>query len=164
MDQREIGQLRLKQVGIMNGAILIMMLIFYVATMFYPIKFSHFFFVLGTIVIFQGIFGLVKGNSTKSFIPHAEKIAIYEKEKMGNEWWKLRKVAHIWNLFFGLILFLQAYVNKGTGQIYQIDLLFMIIMVCFILVLLNIGMILHFRKVDRASSVMDFKGYSGKQT
>lgn len=164
MEQKEIGRLRLKQVGIMNGFIITSMLIFFAITHFYPIRFTHFFLVLGTITLFQGIYGLIKGSSTKSIFPHVEKVATYEKEKMGKEWGKQRKASHIWIIIMSLMLFIQAYLNRhnGTGDLFQIDPLLMLIIVFSLLILMNFSMILHFRKVDRSTSEQAFKGYTWK--
>ncbi|MFC4410184.1 hypothetical protein ACFOZY_06985 [Chungangia koreensis] len=164
MDQKEIGQMRLKQVGLMNGIFITAMLLFYATTYFYPIRFTHFFFVLGTIVLIQGVYGMRKGSSTKSIFPHMEKVAIYEKEKMGNEWGKQRKAVHIWNLILSLILFIQAYTyqSNDSGELFQLPPLLMLIIVFFLLVLMNFSMIFHFRKVDRSTSEQELKGYTWK--
>jgi amino acid transporter len=56
-----------------------------------------------------------------------------------------RKVGYIWNLILSGLMFLQS---------------FMLIMVFFLLVMINISLIIHFRKVDRSTSESDMKGYT----
>ena len=166
MDPKELGQIRLKQVGIMNGLVIAFVLILYVVTSLYPIKFSHFFLALGLLVLFQGIYGLIKGSSTKSIFPHVEKVAIYEKGKMGETWGKQRKVSHITSLILSILFFLQAFLNRdySAGHLFQIDFVYMLIIVFFLLLFMNVGMIFHFRKVDHSTSERDWKGYTWKTT
>ncbi|MFJ8235336.1 hypothetical protein ACIQ34_06235 [Ureibacillus sp. NPDC094379] len=136
---------------------------FFIIINLFSITFSQFFFVIGVIALFQGVFGLIKGDSTKSFIPSFEKIAIYEKQKMGKEWYKLRKVGYIWQLLLSVLMFLQSYWNRDTSDhIFQFDFQFIGILLIILLAMVNISMLLHFRKVDRSNSIMDMKGYTWK--
>ena len=95
MESIELSNMRLKQVAVTNGLILTAMIIFFTITNVFTITFAHFFLVLGVLVLIQGVFGLIKGDSPKSIIPIFEKIAFYEKEKMGSEWYKQRKVGYV---------------------------------------------------------------------
>ena len=83
MESKEISNMRLKQVAVTNGLILASIIILFTVINVFTIKFAHFFFVLGLLILIQGIYGFIKGDSTKSFIPIFEKVAIYEKQKMG---------------------------------------------------------------------------------
>ena len=83
MESKEISNIRLKQVAVTNGLILAFIIILFTVINVFTIKFAHFFFVLGLLILIQGIYGFIKGDSTKSFIPIFEKVAIYEKQKMG---------------------------------------------------------------------------------
>jgi hypothetical protein len=109
MESTELSNMRLKQVAVTNGLILTAMIIFFTITNVFTITFAHFFLVLGVLVFIQGVFGLIKGASTKSMIPIFEKVASYEKQKMGIEWYKQRKVGYVWNLILSCLLFLQSY-------------------------------------------------------
>ena len=55
---------------------------------------------------------LIKGDSTKSFIPIFEKVAIYEKQKMGNEWNKEKKGGNVWRLILSGFMFFQSYMYR----------------------------------------------------
>ena len=163
MESTELSNMRLKQVAVTNGLILTAMIIFFIITNVFTITFAHFFLVLGVLVFIQGVFGLIRGDSTKSIIPIFEKVAIYEKQKMGSEWYKQRKVGYVWNLVLSCLLLLQSYWNRdSTDNVFQIDLMFMFIMTFFLLVMINISLIIHFRKVDRSTSELDMKGYTWK--
>ncbi len=163
MESTELSKMRLKQVAVTNVLILTAMIIFFTITNVFTITFGHFFLVLGVLMLIQGVFGFIKGDSTKSIIPIYERVAIYEKQKMGSEWYKLRKVGYVWNLILSCLLFFQSYWSRDTtDNVFQIDLMFMFIMTFFLLVMINISLIIHFRKVDRSILELDLKGYTWK--
>ena len=163
MESTELSNMRLKQVAVTNGLILTAMIIFFTIINVFTIAFAYYFLVLGVLVFIQGVFGFIKGDSTKSIIPIFEKVAIYEKQKMGSEWYKQRKVGYVWNLVLSCLLLLQSYWNRdSTDNVFQVDLMFMLIMTFFLLVMINISLIIHFRKVDHSTSELDMKGYTWK--
>ncbi|MFD2679150.1 hypothetical protein [Bacillus seohaeanensis] len=163
MEPKELGNMRLKQLTISNVLIVIPIIIFFILISVFTITFAHIFFVLGVILLIQGVLGFIKGDSTRSIIPTFEKVAIYEKQKMGNEWYKQRKVGYVWQLILSSLLFLQSYLNQdSTDNGFQIEFMFMFIITFFILVMINISLVIHFRKVDHATKELDFKGYTWK--
>ena len=163
MEQKELSNMRLKQVAMTNVILLITLIIFFIIINVFSITFAYFFLVLGVLLFFQAIFGFFKGDSTKSIITFFEKVAIYEKQKLGSEWYKQRKVGYIWNLILSGLMFLQFYWNhNSTDNIFQIEPLFMSIIVFLLLVIVNINLIIHFRKVDRSNFESDLKGYTWK--
>lgn len=163
MEPKELTSLRLRQAAATNGLILIAIVILYIVTNIFTVRFGQFFFILGGLILIQAVFGFIKGDSTKSLIPIFEKVAIYEKQKMGSEWYKQRKVSYIWNVILSCLLFLQSYWQRdSTESIFQIDLFLMSIMLFFLLIMINIGLIIHFRKVDNSTSVQEMKGYTWK--
>lgn len=163
MEPRELSTMRLKQVAVLNGMLLTVMILYFMMTKLLTIKFAHLYLVLGVWVLIQGVFGLVKGDSTKSIIPILEKVAIYEKQKMGNEWYKQRKVSNVWNIVFSGFLLWQSYLNWGyTERVFQIEMMFMTMIPCLLLVMLNVSLYIHIRKVDRANSQLEMKGYTWK--
>ena len=104
-----------------------------------------------------------KGYSTKSFIPIFEKVAIYEKEKMGKEWKKQRKSMWISNYLFSGLFFFQFYLNRNySASEIEFDLPFMVSLILLLLGLMNVSMYFHFRKVDKATTELDLKGYTWK--
>ena len=127
----------------------------------FTIKFAHFFFVLGLLILIQGIYGLIKGDSTKSFIPIFEKVAIYEKQKMGNEWNKEKKGGNVWRLILSGFMFFQSYMYRDLPyQTFEIDLIFGVVMVFFLVVFINVSLIIRFKRIDRSTSEVDLKGYT----
>lgn len=163
MEPKEISDMRLKQVAVTNGLTLIVLIIFFIMISVFTISFVHFFFVLGVLMLLQVIIGLLKRDSTKSLIPILEKVAIYEKQKMGSEWYKQRKVSYVWYLILSGLMFTQSYWNRdSTDNNFQIEPVFMFIMVFFLLIMVNISLIIHFRKVDSSTSESDMQGYTWK--
>ncbi len=152
MESKEISDMRLKQVALTNGLILTFIIIFFIVTNAFTIKFAHFFFVLGLLILIQGILGFIKGDSTKSFIPIFEKVAIYEKQKMRNEWYKERRVGNVWRLILSGFMFFQSYMYRDlTDQIFEIDLTFLSVMIFFLLVFINVSLIIRFKRIDRST-------------
>lgn len=163
MEPKELSIMRMKQVILTNGLLLNAVIIFFVIINVFKVTFAHFFFVLGVVMFIQGILGFIKGNSTKSIIPFFEQVAIYEKTKMGSEWYIQRKTGFIWTLILSGLMFLQFYWHQNSTEItFQIDPVFMLIMVIFLLVVVNINLIIHFRKVDRSTSILELEGYTWK--
>lgn len=132
MESKELSNMRLKQVAFTNGLILVFIITLFTVINVFTIKFTHFFFFLGLLILIQSIFGFIKGDSTKSFIPIFEKVAIYEKQKMGSEWYKEQRTGNIWRLVLSGFMFFQSYMYRDlTDQIFEIDLIFLFVMVFF---------------------------------
>ena len=159
----EIKKMRRKQLYVTNAILLTVLIIYGIIIYFNFISFSIFYLILGFIMLIQAIVSLRKGYSTKSFIPIIEKVAIYEKEKMGKEWKKQRKSMWILNYFLSGLFFFQSYLhqNYSTSEI-EFDLPFMVSLILLIFGLINVSMYIHFRKVDKATTELDLKGYTWK--
>ncbi|MGG0718179.1 hypothetical protein ABE096_11400 [Robertmurraya massiliosenegalensis] len=161
MEFTELRSMRMKQVAITNFVMVVVMIIYLMIISSFTVTISHMYIFLGGIILIQAIYGFIKGDSTKSIISIYEKIAIYEKQKMGKEWSKQRKVSNVWQLILSGLFFFNSY-WFGTDLVFQVDLKFMVVIIFFILLFLNIGMMIHFKKVDRSTSVQDFKGHTWK--
>lgn len=163
MDTAALKSMRMKQVVIVNALLIFFLLSYFLVINHFAIKSSHLFIFLGMVILVQAVYGLLKGDSTKSLIPFYEKVAIYEREKMGNEWGKQRKVSNYWNLVLSGLFFLNAYLTRGSSSIVvEADYKFMSILGLFLLIMVNIASIVHFRKVDTSTTKIDFKGYTWK--
>ena len=161
MESKEISNIRLKQVAVTNGLIFAFIIIFFTVINVFTIKFAQFFFVLGLLILIQSIYGFIKGDSTKSFIPIFEKVAIYEKQKMGNEWNKEKKGVNVWRLILSGFLFFQSYLYRDLPyQTFEIDLIFGLVMVLFLVVFINVSLIIRFKRIDRSTSELDLEGYT----
>jgi hypothetical protein len=159
----EIKKMRKKQLYVTNAILLTVLIIYFIIIYFNIISFSTFYLILGIIMLIQATVSLRKGYSTKSFIPIIERVAIYEREKMGKEWQKQRKGIWILNYFLSGLFFLQFYLNRNLSlSEYEFDLPFMFIVLLLLLGLMNVSMYIHFRKVDKATSELDLKGYTWK--
>jgi hypothetical protein len=158
-----IKKMRGKQFIVTNGLLLTFITIYFIMISFLNVTTARLFLILGVILLIQAIFGFLKVDSTKSFFSILEQVANYEKQKMGVEWKKQRKMGYLWILITSGFMFIQAYLNRdSTEKILQLDLRFILIMVLFIVALSNISLILHVRKVDRSISELDMKGYAWK--
>ncbi|PAE26128.1 hypothetical protein [Bacillus sp. 7894-2] len=162
MTNSEIKTLRIKQLLFSNGTVLFFLTAFYISHILIDITFFQMFFFIGIATLIQSIVGWVRRNSTKSILSVTEQIAIYEKEKMGNEWSKQRAVGSIWTLLVSCIFFLNAYLHYESGEILNMEPEFTFFLTIAILVMINISMVIHSRKVDGAQSPADFTGYSRK--
>lgn len=163
MDYIEIRKMRVKQLLLTNLIIFSSVILFFTVVKFALISASQLFVFLGILLALRGIVGLVKGESIKSLIPIFEKVAVYEKEKMGSEWYKERKTNYIGNIFMSMFMFLQAYWNQSLSvNSFQLDIIFMISLLLLMLLSINIATLVRFRKVDHSINSSEFKGYTRK--
>lgn len=163
MEFKELRNMRVKQIAVSNALLVTAMILFFVGISIFEIRFTHFYFVLGLLMFLQGMMGLLRGDSTTSMIPIFERVAIYEKQKMGKEWYKQRKSSRIASLILSGLLFFQAYLYRNVEvQIFEIDDVLMSTLVFLVLIVANIFFLIHFRKVDRSTSEADMKGYTWK--
>ncbi|WP_026583705.1 hypothetical protein [Bacillus sp. J33] len=163
MTVSEIKNLRIRQLLFLNVVLLFFLAAAYMLTRLIDFTISQMFLFIGIAALIQSIVGWTKRNSAKSIIPVMEQIAIYEKEKMGSEWEKQRKVSSQWSLFMSIMMFLNTYVQRDNGEMMKLDLPYLFFLAAGILVIINIGLIVHIRKVDGAQSKSDFKGFTLKQ-
>lgn len=163
MNDKEISNMRLKQLLVTNILIFLSVILFFTVIKVASISSSRFFLVLSIILALQGIVGLVRGDTTKSVIPIFEKVAVYEKGKMGSEWYKERKTSFIWNIILSGLMFMQSYLNRRTTeQPFEWEISFLVIFLLVILLFINIASIIRFRKIDSSISSTELKGYTRK--
>ncbi len=163
MNAKEISNMRLKQLLVSNILIFSSVILFFTVVKIASISVSQFTFVVGIILALQGIVGLVRGDTTKSVIPIFEKVAVYEKGKMGSEWYKERKTNFIWNIILGGFMFMQSYWNRRMPeQSFEWEIAFLITVLFIILLVINIASIIRFRKIDTSINSTEFKGYTRK--
>ncbi|MED4399991.1 hypothetical protein ABET41_10495 [Metabacillus fastidiosus] len=164
MELMEVKKMRTKQIAVINGMLLLALIIYFTLISFLHITFMQLFLFLGVFMLIQAIAGLLKGGSTKSFIPIFEEVSNYEKEKIGAEWKRQRRMSYISNFLFSGLMFLQAYWSLDSSDFISINFTFTVIWAVLITVFINIGMILHIKKVDRSTSQLDMKGYTWKSS
>jgi hypothetical protein len=161
VDSTQISSMRLKQAAVTNMLLLAALIAFFLIINTLKVTFAQFYFAAAILVFFQGAVGLLKRNSTKSIFPIFEKVALYEKEKMGSEWVKYKRAGYIWSVVLSCMFLVQSYTfNDSLDQVFQLELFLMFIVAFSVLILMNIHLIIHFRKVDGASSPAEFKGYT----
>lgn len=161
IESKELNSMRLKQNAVTNGFILAFIIIFFTVINVFTIKFAQFFFVIGSLILFQSIFGFIKGDSAKSFIPIFEKVAIYEKQKMGDEWYKEKKRGDVGRLILSGFMFFQSYMYRDLPyQIFEIDVIFLLVMIFFLLIFINVSLFIRFKRIDRSTSELGLKDYT----
>ncbi|MED4452142.1 hypothetical protein [Metabacillus fastidiosus] len=164
MELIEVKKMRTKQIAVTNGLLLLALIFYFILVSYLHVTVTGLFLVMGAIILIQTIVGILKGNSTKSFIPIFEKVSNYEKEKMGIEWRRQRKMSYIWNILLSGWMFLQSYWSRDSSDPILIDVTFTILLIIFITAIINISLITHIRKIDRSTSVSDIKGYTWKSS
>ncbi|MFD1738055.1 hypothetical protein ACFSCX_16085 [Bacillus salitolerans] len=161
MEQKDILKMRIHQIMITNALILLVLLCYFSAISVLEITQTQLFLILGAMILVQSIVAFVRRNSTKSIFPIFEKVNVYEKKKMGPEWFKQRKLNAYTTLFLSGIMFFQAYLNRAsTYSAFPFELGFIVFIIFILLIVLNLGMFLHIRKVDKHQSPEEFKGYT----
>ncbi|WP_031335801.1 hypothetical protein [Virgibacillus sp. CM-4] len=136
MDPNDLRRMRTQQMAITNGLLIIFLMLLFVITCIMDV--SLFVFV-GVFLLIQSIMDLLKGESTNKFIPVFEQITIYEKQKMGKEWLKQRKMIYIWNFILSSFMFLQYYFYRNSEEVlFEVDVTFMFIITFTVIILVNI--------------------------
>lgn len=144
-----------------NFILVVMIMIFCCSISFFEIRLTHLFFVLGMFMLIQSIVGFIKKGSTKSLISIFEKVAIYEKAKMGEEWVKEQKTENILKIVLSGIMFLQSYsYHSVTDPFMEIYPRIFLILLVILILILNISMLMRFKKIDRSTHEQELNGYT----
>ncbi|WP_411954859.1 hypothetical protein ACKXGF_03345 [Alkalibacillus sp. S2W] len=161
LPESDLKQMRTKQILVTNALFILLMTIFVVLVTLVDMRMTLFFLVLGVSLLSQSIVGFIKKQPIKSLVPIFNRVANYEQQKLGDEWEKQRKIGHFTNLLISMLMLFQAYIYHGSTNYYiQMDIIIWAFLLTLFLVVINISMIIHIRKVDRASTKLEFKGYS----
>ncbi|MBU8638116.1 hypothetical protein [Bacillus pumilus] len=160
MEQAALKKMRTKQIAVSNLIVCIMIVAFFILFQMFDIRFTHFFLCLGFIMLFLSIYGFIKKGSTKSFIPIFEQIAIYEKEKLGEEWKKEKRSENISRVVLSGLMFLQSFSFQDvTNPFLNIQPILLLFLLFVTLALINLSMLYRFRKIDR-STEDELKGFT----
>ncbi|MFV5960888.1 hypothetical protein [Bacillus sp. AK25] len=138
MEQAALKKMRTKQIAISNLFVGLMIIIFFMLIQIVKIQLTHFLFCLGILILIQGILGFIRKGTTKSFIPILEQVAIYEKEKLGKEWEKEKRLDYVWKIILSVIMFIQSFtlqnVDNAFGDVDPALIIFLFLMVLAILI------------------------------
>lgn len=163
MEAIEIKSLRLKQMAMLNAMIITFLFIIFSIAKLFAISFTQLYLTLGSLILISGIYRFIKGDSTQSIIPIFEKVAVYEKEKMGKEWYKQRKVSQMITLLLSCLLMMQAFLAwNSTNNLSEVDTIFIVIVSVFVLIIVNVTMLIHNKKIDCSTTETDLKGHTWK--
>lgn len=163
MEATEIKSMRIKQMVVSNAIIITVFIAFFSMAKIFTISFTLFYLVVAVLILIQALYRIIKSDSTKSLIPIYEKVAVYEKQKLGGEWNKQRKAGNITSLILSAIFLLNALVSWGSPSNFsEIDALLLCLLCLFIIIVINISMLFHINKIDSTKSQQEFKGYTWK--
>jgi hypothetical protein len=95
MTWEKLKKMRRKQFIVTNALLITAIIIYFIIIPNLNVTGTQFFLILGVILLLQAIFGFFKADSTKSLFSIFEQVAIYEKEKMGEEWKKHRRMGNL---------------------------------------------------------------------
>ncbi|WP_144533742.1 hypothetical protein [Bacillus pumilus] len=152
MEQSALKKMRTKQIGVSNLFVGLMIIAFFLAIEIFKIQLTHFLFCLGIFMLLQGILGFIKKDTTKSFIPILEQVAIYEKDKLGKEWEKEKRLDHVWKFVLSGMMFIQSFTFQNVDNTFSdVDPALIIFLFLMVLAILNISMLFRFRKIDRST-------------
>ncbi|KUP06298.1 hypothetical protein Q75_09165 [Bacillus coahuilensis p1.1.43] len=164
MESQEVKEMRRKQIVVTNSLILLLVSIMTVCLWIFPVTIFQMQIFLAALMFGLATVRMVRRNSTYSIIPLFEKVAKYEKQKMGEEWRKQQLTGVIGRYILGVVLVIQSYLNRNTTEKFMnlnLELLgFMLTFIFFFLIILNVSLFFHIRKVDRAKTEADLKGYN----
>ncbi|KAB2950793.1 hypothetical protein F9B85_13935 [Heliorestis acidaminivorans] len=167
MEPVEIRKIRTSQIITINTLFLLFLVTFIPIVTLLKLTTSQYFFITASIILINTLYDFLKNSPTKSIFPILEKVAIYEKEKMGDEWCNSRRRSMFMNLFLGLLFLFQSYFSRHqTAPPFQFDQFnsgFIMISVIFAFILLNTGLLMHIRKIDK-SETQELRGYTRQKT
>ncbi|WP_156499216.1 hypothetical protein [Fictibacillus phosphorivorans] len=152
MRAEEIKEMRRKQFMMLNIVIILIMYVVFLLIMLADMTYASLYFLLGVVAFMNGLIGLLKKESTKYLLLIFEKVATYEKKKMGKEWEKQRRLSYFMNISLSIIMFFQVYLHRNSiDKVLQLDWPILLLVTIWILAVVNIGLFFHVRNVDCSS-------------
>ncbi|MBM7588069.1 MFS family permease [Bacillus pakistanensis] len=160
MGKNELLQLRKHQFLLMNSLMAVGFVLFLLAVYW---EASRKTFLLGIVVIFlmQSIAAAKNGTPLVTvFSKKMKKLIEYEHEKLGAEAKARMKMLVVFQSIMALLFFFQWLLVPGNEPfIHSINPLYFIGLYLFMLMILNIGLVIEQRKIDRKSDE-ELKGYT----
>ena len=72
-----------------------------------------------------------------------------------------KEAGNVWRLVLSGFMFFQSYMYRDlTDQTFEIDLIFGLVMVFFLVVFINVSLFIRFKRIDRSTSELDLEGYT----
>ncbi|MFD1018620.1 hypothetical protein [Thalassobacillus hwangdonensis] len=165
MDNSYIRNLRVKQFTFMNLLFVVGFVLFFSLVDSLELSNSDLQFVTAFLLLSSGLFQYSKRNRTNSIFPFVSRIQEYEKEKMGVEWSKQRKFSSIASLFIGIMMLVLAWTSNAElrqDDAASLDFSFLVILYLFLMIMVNVSLFIHNRRVDKSEDSIEFKGYAAK--
>lgn len=158
IESKRLRSLRTNQYIHINIAIIIMFTFFYV--LFNGISLNKIKMYLGIFIPLTLILERWFNRLKYLLFPYLEELDTYEKEKLGEEWNKMKKLNNIYMLIVGTVFILQGIKNY---PVIRLEVSKITILGCFILIVLfNSSLFFHNRKVDKGN-INSLKGYTRKR-
>jgi hypothetical protein len=165
MEHPDIKKLRIKQVVSMNILYIVCFTALFVVVNTYGLTLQGLFLIVAILVLLQTVMIIIRMKSSRIIIPIIDEAVQYEKMKMGNEWFKQQRVGITMNLFYSAFLFFMVFIQPSSPATpINLSSLDYSVIIAFTLLIINLSMIMHIRKVDRSAAPADLRGYTMKTT
>ncbi|MHB8126974.1 MAG: hypothetical protein ACYDEJ_15320 [Desulfitobacteriaceae bacterium] len=162
--EQDLKKLRYKQIIIQN--IMYFLLMGLVAIFLIFIKsLKAFSFMAGAVCLSSFIIGMIirkRGELIEIIVPSMKPLFDYERDRLGVEYWILRKRQLIIQPLLAVMMFFQGItMPNNTLSVYdKPDLHILLSIALLMLAVLNISSYFHIRKVDKSNT--ELKGYANK--
>ncbi len=158
-----IKLLRRKQIIWTNLSVIIVFIFFFMFISFVKSMF-YYYLLISTFLFISAIFIFISVKYNYSLFEWSRKLQAYEKEKLGKGWVRSRYIASIYTFLMAIYFIWQAYGTRTYQPDFNPDHIFksmFIVIGITVLVVLNISLFSHIKKIDRTPTVQ--KGYYWKQ-
>ena len=160
MELVTLKKLRKKQFIALNCGSIIG-LVFFFLLLYVGIPLNKMLLFLGIIILIIAIFKNKYISYIFKIFPYKEKLFLYEKNKLGREWYRLNKMNNIATVVLGIVSLLQGIISDDAVISFDVLIISIIISPLF-LILINCSLYFHIKKIDNAGS-SSFNGYTKKR-
>jgi len=162
--EQDLKKLRFKQIIILN--IMYVLLIGLVAIFLIFIKsLKYFSFMAGAICLSSFIIGMIirkRGELMEIIVPSMKPLFDYERDKLGVEYWILKKRQLIIQALLAVMMVFQGItISNNNLSVYDKPNLYILLSIALLmLAVLNISSYFHIKKVDKSNT--ELKGYANR--
>lgn len=160
MEISMLKELRKKQIIALNCSCIISLVLFFLL-LYVGVPLNKMMVFLGIIILLLAIFKDKYINYIFKIFPYKEKLYLYEKNKLGNEWYKLNKMTNVTTVILGVITLLQGIISDA--EVINFDTLIITIAISpLFLILINCSFYFHVKKIDNYGT-SSFNGFAKKK-
>lgn len=161
IEVKRLRSLRRKQYIITNIFNIIMVTIFFVLLL-NEISLNKIMICLGVFIFLTPMFERWFDRLIYILFPYLKELSIYEEEKLGEEWDKMKTSNNVTNFIVGTLLILDGIKNHSVIRPEELSLRVMILVYFIFIILINSSLFFHNRKIDKGN-INSLKGYTRKQ-